>query len=135
MFNPPNIQYFKKKHKYNIKGKEYRTSMVRLGSFGLKVLEEGYITTRQIDASKKTIVKQIKKIGILYVRVYPNLGITTKPAETRMGKGKGNINYWVVPVRKGKIIFEVSGIPEDKAKEVFLLVANKLPFKTKIIKK
>jgi len=133
MFNPPNIQRFKKKHKFSLEGKDMRTSIVRLGSFGLKAIQEGYITSKQIEAARKAIIKQVKKIGLLYIRVHPTLGVTHKPAETRMGKGKGNISEWVVAVKKGKILFEVSGVPYDKAKEVFILGANKLPVKTKIV--
>jgi large subunit ribosomal protein L16 len=133
MFNPPNFQKFKKKHKLSSYGIDLRSKRLSYGQFGIKAQEGGYITSKQIEAVRKTIIKQIKKIGKLYIRIFPYLGVTNKPAETRMGKGKGNIAYWVAPVKAGKILFEISGISRDKAKEIFLLGAAKLPIKIKFI--
>jgi len=133
MFNPPQKQKFKKRHKLTVYGIEFRASKIRHGQFGIKAEEGGYITSKQIEAARKAIIKQIKRIGKIYIRIFPDLGVTNKPAETRMGKGKGNIAYWVAPVKRGKILFEVSGIPQDKAKEVLILGAAKLPIKTRFI--
>lgn len=133
MFNPPNYQRLKKKHKLSIYGVELKAKRLSHGAFGIKTLEGGYITSRQIEAARKAIIKQIKKIGTLYIRIYPYLGVTNKPAETRMGKGKGSIAYWVSPVKAGKMLFEISGVSRDKAKEVLLLGAAKLPVKVKFV--
>jgi len=103
MFNPPKKQKYKKKHKLYIYGVEFRASLLRHGQYGLKAIEGGYISSKQIEAARKAIIKQIKKkIGKIYIRIFPDLGVTNKPAETRMGKGKGNISYWVCPVKKWK---------------------------------
>jgi large subunit ribosomal protein L16 len=93
MFNPPQNQKYKKYHKLSIYGTEYRASKLNYGQFGLKAAEGGYITSKQIEAARKAIIKQIKKIGKLYICIYPYLGVTNKPGETRMGKGKGNVAY------------------------------------------
>jgi len=133
MFNPPNIQRLKKKHKLSSYGIELRAKRICHGTFGIKALEGGYITAKQIEAARKAIIKHVKKIGILYIRIFPYLGVTNKPAETRMGKGKGGIAYWVSPVKAGKMLFEISGVSRDKAKEVLLLGAAKLPIKVKFL--
>src|SRR5271156_5522842 len=101
MFNPPNISVFKKKHKFSIDGLSVKSKLI-LGSYGLKAIESGYINYKQIEAARKAIIKQVKKYAKLYVKVKPNLGITKKPAEVRMGKGKGNIVDLVYPVKIGK---------------------------------
>ena len=132
MFNPPDLK-FKKRHKISIEGIEFRASRVCHGEYGLRAYEGGYITVKQIEAARKAIIKQIKRVGKMYIRIFPELGVTNKPAETRMGKGKGNIAFWACPVKKGKMLFEVSGVPRDKAKEVLLLGAAKLPIRTRVI--
>lgn len=140
MFNPPNIKKFKKKHKFSIKGQNKNNNLL-LGQYGLKAIENGYLTVQQIESARKAIVKQIKKIAKVYVKIKPNLGITQKPAETRMGKGKGNIVKWVCAIKQGKILFEIKPInfinklTEQKAKEVLVLGGDKLPLKTKFKKK
>jgi large subunit ribosomal protein L16 len=133
MFNPPQKQKYKKRHKLSIYGIEFKASKICNGEYGLKAEEGGYITSKQIEAARKAIIKQIKKVGKIFICIYPDLGVTNKPAETRMGKGKGNVSYWVAPVKRGKVIFEVSGISEEKAKEVLLLGSAKLPIKTRFI--
>lgn len=133
MFNPPQRQKYKKLHKLYIKGLEFRGSIIKHGTYGLKAEEGGYISSKQIEAARKAIIKKIKKIGKVFIRIYPDLGVTNKPAETRMGKGKGNVAFWVSPVKRGKILFEVLGVPMDKAKEVLLLGSAKLPIKTRFV--
>jgi large subunit ribosomal protein L16 len=138
MFNPPNIQKFKKKHRFSIHGLFFKNKLM-LGFYGLKAVEYGYLNFRQIEAARKAIIKQIKKHAKLYILIKPNLAITSKPAEVRMGKGKGNIVDWVYVVKPGKILFEVKildheQLSEDKIKNVFQLGSNKLPIKTKFVK-
>jgi len=134
MFNPPNIQVFKKKHKFSIEGLHFRNQLF-VGKYGLKAIESGYLNFRQIEAARKAIIKQVKKIAKLYIKIKPNLGITKKPAEVRMGKGKGNISDWVYAVKSGKILFELkifneAILTEKKVREIFLLGSAKLPIKT-----
>jgi len=133
MFNPPINLKFKKRHKFNLNVIDYRVNCLKFGQFGLRALESGYLSVNQIEATRKAIIKQIKKVGKLHIRIFPDLGITTKPAEVRMGKGKGAVSYWAAPIRVGRILFEVSGIPLDKAKEVLTFGAAKLPVKTRFI--
>jgi large subunit ribosomal protein L16 len=134
MFNPPNIQVLKKKHKFSISGLQFRNKLL-IGNYGLKAIENGYVNFRQLEAARKAIVKQVKKIAKLYIKVKPNLGITKKPAEVRMGKGKGNISDWVYAVKPGKILLELkilnqASLTEKKVREIFLLGSAKLPIKT-----
>jgi large subunit ribosomal protein L16 len=132
MFNPPNIKKYKKKHKFSIKG-FYLNNKLKYGKFGLKAIENGFLNYKQIESARKAIIKQIKKIAKIYINLQVNLGITKKPTETRMGKGKGNIVDWVCAVKSGKILFEIKSLnilSEKKAKEVLYLGAAKLPIKT-----
>jgi large subunit ribosomal protein L16 len=136
MYNPPNIKKYKKKHKFSIKGYNLKNNLI-IGNYGLKSIEKGYLNFKQIEAARKAIIKQIKKISKLYIKIIPNLGITKKPAETRMGKGKGNIIDWVCAIKPGKILFEIrilNNINENKIRDIFLLGSAKLPLKT-ILKK
>jgi large subunit ribosomal protein L16 len=132
MFNPPILKKFKKKHKFSNKGMYLKNKLI-LGNYGLKAIETGYLNFKQIEAARKAIIKQIKKISKVYIKIIPNLGITKKPAETRMGKGKGNIVDWVCIIKPGKILFEIKSsnlLTEKKAKEVLMLGSAKLPIKT-----
>lgn len=134
MFNPPNISVFKKKHKFSIDGLVSKNKLI-IGNYGLKAIENGYINYKQIEAARKAIIKQVKKYAKLYIKVKPNLGITKKPAEVRMGKGKGNISDWVYAIKRGKVLFELkiidfSAFTEQKIKDIFLLGSAKLPIKT-----
>ena len=103
------------------------------GEFGLKTLENGWLKNTQIEAVRVILARQLHKGGKLWIRVFPDKSITKKPAEVRMGKGKGEIVYWVAIVKRGKILFELGGVPEEYAKQCFRLAAYKLPFKTKFI--
>jgi large subunit ribosomal protein L16 len=138
MFNPPNIQKFKKKYKFSISGLNKNNKLL-IGDYAIKAIESGYVNSRQIEAARKAISKHVKKFAKLYIKIKPNLGITKKPAEVRMGKGKGNISDWVYAVKAGKILLELkvkdsSILTETKVKEIFLLGSAKFSIKTKFKK-
>ena len=132
MLQPRNV-IRRKVQKGRVRGIAHRGSEISFGSYGLKVLERGFITARQIEACRITISRAMKREGQIWIRVFPDKPITKKPAEVRMGKGKGNPEYWAAPVRPGRIIFEVDGVPEDVAREALRLAANKLSGKTKFV--
>ena len=106
---------------------------VSFGSFGLKALEAGWITSRQIESARITISRRVRKVGRMWIRIFPDKSITKKPAETRMGKGKGSPEYWVAVVKPGRILFEIDGLDEKEAEETFRLCTYKLPIKTKTV--
>ena len=106
---------------------------VSFGSFGLKALEPGWITSRQIESARITISRRVRKVGRMWIRIFPDKSITKKPAETRMGKGKGSPEYWVAVVKPGRILFEIEGLDEKEAEATFRLCAYKLPIKTKTV--
>lgn len=108
-------------------------AQLSFGEFGLKTLENGWLKNTQIEAVRVILARQLHKGGKLWIRVFPDKSITKKPAEVRMGKGKGEIDHWVASVKRGRILFELGGIPEEYAKQCFRLAAYKLPFKTKFI--
>jgi len=114
-------------------GLAYRGSTINFGDFALQALEEGRLTARQLEAGRIAIARSIKRGGKIWCRVYPEIPVTKKPAEVRMGSGKGNPEFWVSRVLPGKILFEMNGVSEEQAKEAFLRAAHKLPFKTKFI--
>ena len=106
---------------------------VSFGSFGLKALEAGWITSRQIESARIAISRRVRKVGRVWIRIFPDKSITKKPAETRMGKGKGSPEYWVAVVKPGRILFEIEGLNEKEAEETFRLCTHKLPIKTKTV--
>ena len=106
---------------------------VSFGSYGLKALEAGWITSRQIESARITISRKVRKVGRMWIRIFPDKSITKKPAETRMGKGKGSPEYWVAVVKPGRILFEIEGLEEKEAEEAFRLCSHKLPIKTKTV--
>jgi len=110
-----------------------RGSHVAFGTFGLKALEPGWITSRQIEAARIVLSRSIKKVGKVWIRIFPHKAITKKPAETRMGKGKGSPEYWVAVVKPGRILFEIDGLNFEEAQEAFRKCANKLPLKAKMV--
>jgi len=116
-----------------MRGKALRGGDVDFGEFGLKALEPAWITNRQIEAARVAITRKIKRGGKIWIRVFPDKPVTVKPAETRMGKGKGNPEYWVAVVKPGRVLFELEGIPEPLAKAALKLGASKLPIKTKFV--
>ena len=129
----PKRTKFRKMMKGRRRGVAYRGSKVAFGDFGLQALEAGWLKSRQIEAARIAITRRIKRLGKVWIRVFPDKPITLKPAETRMGKGKGAPEYWVAVVRPGRIIYEVNGVDADLAKEALRLGAAKLPFKTRVV--
>ncbi len=116
-----------------VKGNETRGTQVAFGSFGLKALEAGWITSRQIEAVRVTLSRTMKRDGKIWIRIFPDKPITKKPAETRMGSGKGSPEFWVSVVKPGRIMFEIGGIPQELAQEALRLAGHKLPVKTKMV--
>ena len=131
MLAPRKIKY-RKPQKGRMTGLAKGGDYVAFGTYGLKALEPGWITSRQIEAVRIIISRRIRKIGKMWIRVFPHKSITKKPAETRMGKGKGSPEYWVAGVKPGRILYEVDGVPEDIAQEAFRLCSHKLSLKTKM---
>src|SRR5437667_12220306 len=132
MLMPSKVKY-RKQQRGRRRGKAWRGSGLSFGDFGLKALEPGWITDRQIEASRIAITRFIKRGGKLWIRIFPDKPVTKKPAETRMGSGKGNPEFWVAVVRPGRILFELAGVDEGQAKEAMALAAHKLPIKTKFV--
>lgn len=129
----PKRTKFRKRHKGRTTGQAKGGNSVDFGDFGLQVLEPGWITARQIEAARVAISRAVKKSGKIYIRIFPDKPITKKPAETRMGTGKGGVEGWVAVVKPGRVIFEVEGVPAEVAKEAFLRAHHKLPVSTHMI--
>ena len=129
----PKRTKFRKMQKGRIRGLAYRGSTVAYGSFGIKTMDEGFITSRQIEAARIAITRYMKREGQVWIRIFPDKPMTSKPAEVRMGKGKGAPSHWVAPVRPGRIMFEVDGVDLDTAKEALRLGAQKLPVRCKLV--
>jgi large subunit ribosomal protein L16 len=123
----------RKVQKGRVKGNATRGAEISFGTYGLKAMEPEFITARQIEACRITISRAMKREGNVWIRIFPDKPITKKPAEVRMGKGKGNPEYWAAVVKPGRILFEIDGVPESVAREALRLAANKLPCKTKFI--
>ena len=132
MLAPKKVKH-RKMHKGRMSGKAYRGSQVTLGEYGLKTLEPGWVTNRQIEAARIAMTRHVKRGGRVWVRIFPDKPITKKPAETRMGKGKGNPEYWVAVVKPGRILYEMQGVTADIAKEAFRTAAQKIGIATKFI--
>ena len=124
---------FRKTQKGRMRGMANTGDYVSFGSYGLKALEPGWITSRQIEAARITISRKVRKVGRMWIRIFPDKPITKKPAETRMGKGKGSPEYWVAVVKPGRILFEVEGVDRLGAEEAFHNASHKLPIKTKFV--
>ena len=129
----PKRTKFRKTQKGKMKGNTKRGAELAYGTFGIKSLDEAFITARQIEAARIAATRFMKREGQLWIKIFPDKPITKKPAEVRMGKGKGAVEYWVAPVQPGRIIFEVGGVPQEVATEALRLAAQKLPVKTKFI--
>ena len=129
----PKKTKFRRSQKGKMKGNAQRGNQLAFGSFGIKTLEEAWITGRQLEAARQAVTRHMKREGQIWIRVFPDKPITKKPAEVRMGKGKGAPEYWVAPVQPGRILFEVGGVPVEVATEALRLAAQKLPVKTKFI--
>jgi len=132
MLMPKKVKY-RKQQRGRMKGSAWRGSTISFGDFGLKAIGRGWITGRQIEAARIAMTRFIKRGGKVWIRVFPDKPITKKPAETRMGKGKGAPEEWVCVIRPGKILFEMEGVPLETAKEAMRLAAMKLPIQTKLI--
>ena len=129
----PKRTKFRKKQKGRVKGIAQRGHTISFGSFGIKSLEAGWITSRQIEAARIAVTRKMKREGQVWIRIFPDKPITKKPAEVRMGKGKGAPEYWVAVVKPGTIMFEAGGVTTDVSKEALRLAAQKLPVRTKFV--
>ena len=129
----PKITKYRKQQKGRIRGKATRGNKVTDGEYGIQALEAGLITGNQIEAARIAMTRYIKRGGKVWIKIFPDKPITKKPAETRMGKGKGNLEYWVAVVKPGRVMFEIAGVPEETAKEALRLAMNKLSVKTKFV--
>lgn len=132
MLQPKRSKY-RKMHKMKMKGNAKRGDQLSFGSFGLKATEGAWVTARQIEAARVAVTRFMKREGQIWINVFPDKPITKKPAEVRMGKGKGSPEYWVAVVKPGRIIFEADGVPVEVAKEALRLAAQKLPITTKFV--
>lgn len=132
MLAPKKIKY-RKRQKGRTKGAAYRGSSLSFGDYGLKALACGWLTSRQIEAGRVALMRHIKRGGKLWIRIFPDKPVTKKPAETRMGKGKGAPEDWVAVIKPGRILYEMEGVPETIAREAFRLASHKLPIETKFI--
>lgn len=132
MLMPKRLKY-RKHHRGRMKGKATRGSQIHYGDYALKALEPAWVTSRQIEAGRRAIVRHMKRSGQLWIRIFPDKPVTMKPAETRMGGGKGNVDHYVAVVKPGRIIFEVSGVDEQTARRALWLAARKLPMQTVLL--
>ena len=132
MLQPKRTKY-RKQQKGRIKGLAYKGSSLSFGTFGLKSLDIGRLTSRQIEAARIAMTRHMKREGQVWIRIFPDKPITSKPQEVRMGKGKGALDHYVAVIKPGRIMFEVDGVTEDVAKEAFRLAAQKLPVQTKVV--
>ncbi|MEX6507705.1 50S ribosomal protein L16 [Jiella sp. M17.18] len=134
MLQPKRTKY-RKAFKGRIHGDAKGGTSLNFGAFGLKAVEPERVTARQIEAARRAITRQMKRQGRVWIRVFPDLPVTSKPTEVRMGKGKGGVDYWAARVHPGRIMFEIDGVPEDVAREALRLGAAKLPIKTRFIQR
>lgn len=126
----PKRTKFRKQHKGRNRGLAQTGNRVSFGEYGIKATSRGRVTARQIEAARRTITRKVKRSGKLWIRAFPDKPISKKPLEVRMGKGKGNVEYWVALVQPGKVLYEIEGVPEPLAREAFTLAAAKLPVRT-----
>lgn len=132
MLMPKRVKY-RKQFRGRMKGQASRGTEVQFGDFGLQALEPSWITSRQIEAARRAIVRYVKRRGKLWIRIFPDKPVTAKPAETRMGKGKGSVDHWVAVVKPGRVMFEIAGVTEEAAREAMRLASHKLPVKTQFV--
>ena len=134
MLSPKRLK-FRKQHKGRIHGLAKGGSELSFGMYGLKALSPERITARQIEAARRAITREMRRLGQLWIRIFPDVPVTDKPAEVRMGKGKGAVEYWICRVKPGRIMFELDGVKPEVAYEAFALAAAKLPVKTKVVER
>lgn len=132
MLLPKRVKH-RKTQRGRMKGKAYRGSLVTFGSFGMKALEPAWITNRQIEAARIAINRYLKRDGKVWIRIFPDKPVTKKPAETRMGSGKGSPEFWVAVVKPGRVMFEIDGVSKEAAQEAIRLASHKLPIKVKFV--
>lgn len=131
----PKRTKYRKQMRGRMKGRATRGTVVSFGDFGIQALEPGWITSRQIEAARRAIVRYVRRRGKYWIRIFPDKPVTAKPAETRMGKGKGPVDHWVAVVKPGRIMFELSGVSEDMAREAMRLAEHKLPIRCQFVKR
>jgi large subunit ribosomal protein L16 len=129
----PKRTKFRKQQKGRNRGLALRGSKVSFGEYALKATDRGRMTSRQIEAARRTITRHVKRGGKLWIRVFPDVPVTKKPIEVRQGKGKGNVEYWIAQIQPGRVLYEIEGVSEDVAREAFKLAAAKLPFRTAFV--
>ena len=134
MLMPKRVKY-RRVQRGRMKGKATRGNVVTYGEFGLQASEPGWITSNQIEAARIAMTRYTKRGGQVWIKIFPDKPVTAKPAETRMGSGKGSPEYWVSVVKPGRVMFEIAGVPEETAREALRLASHKLPIKTKIVMK
>ena len=134
MLMPKRVKY-RRVHRGRMKGLATRGNKITSGDYGLVALEPSWITSNQIEAARIAMTRYIKRGGKVWIKIFPDKPVTEKPAETRMGSGKGSPEYWVAVVKPGRVLFEIAGVPEEAAREALRLASHKLPCKTKIVKK
>jgi len=134
MLLPKRVKY-RRQHRGRMRGAAHKGNFVAYGQYGLQATEAGWITSRQIEAARIAMTRYIKRGGQVWIKIFPHKPVTEKPAETRMGSGKGSPEYWVAVVKPGKVMFEIAGISEEVAKEAMRLAQHKLPIKTKFVKR
>ncbi len=129
----PKRTKFRKQHKGRIHGLAKGGTQLNFGAYGLKAVEPARITARQIEAARRAITRRIRRVGRVWIRIFPDVPVSSKPAEVRMGKGKGSPEFWVCRVKPGRIMFELDGVPQDLAREAFALASAKLPIDTRFV--
>jgi large subunit ribosomal protein L16 len=129
----PKRTKFRKQHRGRMRGMAQRGNEINFGDFALQATEPCWLTSRQIEAARRAMTRYVRRGGKIWIRVFPDKPVTMRPAETRMGSGKGNPEYWVAVVKPGRIVFEIAGVPEATAREAMRLASFKLPFKTKFV--
>jgi large subunit ribosomal protein L16 len=132
MLMPKRVKY-RKQFRGRMKGKATRGSTVEFGDFGLQAVEPSWVTARQIEAARRAIVRHVRRRGKYWIRIFPDKPVTAKPAETRMGKGKGSVDHWVAVVKPGRVMFELGGVAEEMAREAMRLASHKLPMKCQFV--
>ncbi len=131
----PNKTKFRKVHKGRIRGVAKGGTDITFGDFGLQAVSSGRLTARQIEAARIAMTRHVKRVGKIWIRVFPDKPVTKKPAETRMGKGKGGVELWVAVVKRGRVLYEMDGVSEELAREALRLAAHKLPIKTRFLRR
>ncbi len=134
MLMPKRVKY-RKQMRGRMKGRASRGAKVTFGEFGLQAAEPCWMTSRQIEAARRAIVRYVRRGGKLWIRVFPDKPVTAKPAETRMGSGKGAVDHWVAVIKPGRVLFEIAGVSEDQARAAMRLAAHKLPIKTQFVRR